>query len=521
MQLVDVLNSFRRHWRVSLALVLLVAIGLGLFMFTSSEARGPDRWKASVQVLVPYRDEKGVAPEGVPPLLLQGNTTRALSPATTGQALEASGLDESARKHVLFEFEPSERGDILTLSVTARTRDEAQTVAENYANAFMAARRDAVAESAEQSRAGARASIERLRSRLVEVENQLRSRAPDLLARLPGPADPNGDPEASSLASVDGLSNQPLEVHLLVYERQGLLDRIAAARLAYAQNSSEVIVPSAHASIVERLTPRQITPEGLSPVVPIGVALGVAVALALGVPVLLDRIDNSIRDSTAASSALAAPVLSTVPVPSSGEVTLALPGSPGSQAYRTLAAASIATDELPRAIVVTAPVGRVQDAVAANFAAALADHGLRVALVATDSGQAWYGNAPTGTPTLPDFLSLAHAGRLNGQVPDHLLPTPVDNLRVLPAGETGADALIDGLPPLLRAFADADVDVTVIAGPSILEDPIATILAWSTRSVLWVVQTGDVTEQQASEAAARLELAGASPFGIALVDRNG
>jgi hypothetical protein len=97
----------------------------------------------------------------------------------------------------------------------------------------------------------------------------------------------------------------------------------------------------------------------------------------------------------------------------------------------------------------------------------------------------------------------------------------VDNLLILPHGDAGADSLIDGLPPLLRVFAEGGVDVTVIAALSILEDPSATILAWSTRSVLWVVEVGEVTQQQASEAAARLELAGASPFGIAVVDGKG
>jgi hypothetical protein len=38
---------------------------------------------------------------------------------------------------------------------------------------------------------------------------------------------------------------------------------------------------------------------------------------------------------------------------------------------------------------------------------------------------------------------------------------------------------------------------------------------------LWVVETGEVTQQQANEAAAKLELAGASPFGVAVVDRKG
>jgi Mrp family chromosome partitioning ATPase len=163
----------------------------------------------------------------------------------------------------------------------------------------------------------------------------------------------------------------------------------------------------------------------------------------------------------------------------------------------------------------------MQDSVAANFAAALADLGLRVVLVPTHPRQTWYADAPDGALRLPDFLALAYTGRLNGEVPQQLQPTPVDNLRILPHGDAGADALIDGLPPLLRSFADGGVDVTVIAAPSILEDPSATILAWSTRSVLWVVETGEVTQQQANEAAAKLDLAGASPFGVAMVDGKG
>ena len=72
-----------------------------------------------------------------------------------------------------------------------------------------------------------------------------------------------------------------------------------------------------------------------------------------------------------------------------------------------------------------------------------------------------------------------------------------------------------------RRFADADIDVTVIAGPAMLEESSTTILAWSTRSVLWVVESGEVTEHQARDAAEQLALAGATPFGIAVVDGTG
>jgi len=87
----------------------------------------------------------------------------------------------------------------------------------------------------------------------------------------------------------------------------------------------------------------------------------------------------------------------------------------------------------------------------------------------------------------------------------------------LSAGSLQADDLLEGLPSVLEGLAAAGVDVTVIAAPALLEDPAATILAWSTRSVLWVVEAGEVTDLEAREAATRLELAGAAPFGVAMV----
>jgi Mrp family chromosome partitioning ATPase len=523
-QLADVITSFRRHWRAAIGSVLLVALGLGAFLFLRDQTRDPDRWEASVQILVPARDDQGKLPEGVPPMLLQGQDAIALGEGVTDSALAIAGLDKEDPDDFSFDFASNERRDIYTLTVTAPTENKARDLASSFATSYVAARRQSVTQRSIGQSQIAQGALTRLQQRFNEVEAELQRIDPELLAGLPDTAEPldedaSTDEEASG---VDLPASTPIDTTLLVYERQDLLRKIETARRDYAQGSTDVIVPQSYATIVEWVPPEDITPEPLTPLIPIAVAIGVAALLALGVPVLLDRIDHSIRDSHTAGEALSAPVLSTIPAPASSHVaTLARPESPRGHAFRTLATASVATDQLPRAIVVTAPVGQMQDSVAANFAAALADLGLRVVLLPTHPRQSWYADAPEGALTLPDFLALAHTGRLNGEVPQQLQPTPVDNLRILPHGDTEADALIDGLPPLLRSFAEGGVDVTVIAAPSILEDPSATILAWSTRSVLWVVETGEVTQQQASEAAAKLELAGASPFGVAVVDGKG
>src|SRR5262249_14883624 len=79
---------------------------------------------------------------------------------------------------------------------------------------------------------------------------------------------------------------------------------------------------------------------------------------------------------------------------------------------------------------------------------------------------------------------------------------------------------VDALPPLLHALADSGIDVTVIAGPALLEEADATIVAWATRSVLRAIDPGEVTQVQARAAAARLELAGVTPFGVVMVERR-
>ena len=82
MQVVDIIGSVRRHWRVSVALLLLSGIALGVFLFTRKQVRGEDRWQSSVLLLVPTRGKDGAVPAGVPPELLQGQAQLALDPAT-------------------------------------------------------------------------------------------------------------------------------------------------------------------------------------------------------------------------------------------------------------------------------------------------------------------------------------------------------------------------------------------------------------------------------------------------------
>lgn len=517
MELADVVKSLRLHWRISVAIVLLTGTFFAVFLFTRNQVRPADRYEVGVQVLVPARDKAGKRPEGVPPQLLQGQATKALAQSTKDAALKAAKISPDRKGGVGFGYSASEGGDILTLSATANDPEVARKVALAYKDAYLATRRDTMASGLKSAADGAKNALGKLIARLSQVKREIRAADPDLANTLPDSPSVTSDNPVSHLPV-----STPLETVLLVVEHQELLSQILGTELAYANNSTHSLTPSSNATTVETLAARQITPELPSPVTPAVAFLGIGLLLALVVPILMDRLDHSIRNAKTAAAAFDSVVLTSIP-PASRKVqrALAAPGTPWDGAYRALAATSIATDRLPRAIVVTSPTGIVQDTVAANFAAALAGLGLRVALIGTDARQAWFLDTVEGSEpglAFPDLLELAHQGRLDGSLPRGLLPTRLENLQVMPPGAHGQDVSLDGLGPLLEALSSSGVDVTVIAGPALLEDPNATILAWITRSVLWAFETGEVTEGEAKEAASRLALAGAASFGVAMVN---
>ncbi len=523
MELADVVGSVRRHWRLSVAMVLLAGVVLCTFLVTADEVERQQRYEASVQLLVPTRNEDGELPPGVPPFLTQGQETLALSQ----DVIQAAPPEGEAGAHVTFSATLGEGSDIINLSARAPDPDTARAAADSYSRAFVDARQAQVASRLRSSSTSTRSSVAVLSDRLDEIDAELISQDLPLLAIQDEPQEPEAGEEEAEEGSqpvLDLPDNIPLDTVLLYYERNDIGNRIREARAEFADLSNQALTPRSYVDVLERPRASQVIAEPLSPLIPIGIALAAGLVLAIVVPVLVDRLDRSVKDAKGASEAFSAPVLSAIPAAPRGErVALAAPGSPREDAFRSLTATSVATDRLPKVIMVTSPTGEAHDAVAANFAAALAGLGLKVTLIATASRQAWFApdtnGSSDGAIVLPDLLERAHAGRLNGEVGHRLATTEVANLMVVPPGEGGKLSL-DGMSPLLEALSAEQVDCTVIAGPALLEDANATILAWTTRSVLWVCKTGEVSASEAREAAARLDLAGGAPFGVAMVDRR-
>jgi Mrp family chromosome partitioning ATPase len=415
----------------------------------------------------------------------------------------------------------ADSGGIVTLTVTAPDSEVATKVANGWSTAYVDARGKEAANGSKAQQDRDYRSLQIQTARLENIESTLRGIDPTLLTLGTGTRPSTGGGPPSLVVP----ANVPLDTALLVYERVSTVSGIDNARKQWVDDKHAAEAPDTHASVVEVHATQNITPPANSPKTPTLLILGVGLLLALAVPVLVDRMDHTIRDAKTAAAAFSAPVLSTIP-PTRNRYELAKPGTAREGAFRALAAMSVATDRLPRSIVVTSPLGEEQDSVAANFAAALATLGVRVALIGTSPRHAWFSDGASverngkESTTFPQMLELAYAGRLNGDAPNYLQRSSIDNLYVLPPGQRDIDVSTDGLAPMLQALTSASIDVTVIAAPALLQDPNTTIYAWTTRSVMWVMETGEITVEEAREGANRLALAGVTPFGVAMIDQE-
>jgi Mrp family chromosome partitioning ATPase len=534
----ELLDAVRRHIRIVIVSVVLAAAVAALYVFTRNETRPADQYRAVANVQIPARpagrnepQPAALAPDNIPGKLLRNPVSMALSGGVREKSLSDSGIPANDTS-VTFGAELNDTGDTITLTVTSTDADATNKVIDNYTNAFAEARRAVSADAIRGSQEGLRQELTTLQSRRSTIESQLRPRfdpLPPVVTdpQLSGPTAQAGRSQEDQQQSLPIIpSGTDSDTTLLLYERNALANRIIAVQLAIADASVNSNVPNAYAEVLDQGTAAVIPGQTQSPIVPVGIIMLLGLALGLAGAVLIDRRDHTIRSVKVASSTLSAPLLSTTPPPRRGKPEYAVferPDSMRSAAFRKLAATCVATDRLPQAIMVSSPEGDAHDYVAANFAAALANLGLQVALVATAPRQSWYLERFTvpieGGGDLSKLLEQAQDGRFNGWATRHLAWTDMTaNLVVVPPTPEGAlNVPLDALPPFLDALERSGIDVTVIAGPPLLEDANATIVAWETRSVLWAVQVGTVTRRAASEAAARLDLANVKPFGVVMV----
>lgn len=508
---------------------LLTCVAVGLFVFGRKHQTEPVKYRSTATVRVAPKPEKqdksqsnkATTTTAAPNIALSGPQRFALRNSIITNTLSTSHL--AANAQIGFAAKLSETQDVLSLVVTAPTKYEAQVVARNWSTVFGGARRD-------DALAKLKLANRQLEQRVTRLHNELRSVDAILVKLMPIVYGgilrynaPNGN------AFTDGVTGPPpvpeqgsVRALNLANERIQLLAALAVSGEQAAKNRIDSLKPEVFAEIMSQTPATRVSHTRATTLPALGGLFG-GLLFALGAALLVDRADRTIRDPEEAALTFSAPVLSIIPADGEDFAVIAEPNSLAAEAYRGLAAMAIATDRLPKAIMVSTPTGDAHAQVAANFAAALSRLGLKVALMATSADQDWYlesFTSPNGLMRLPELLNRAQSGTLTPDLPQQLPATDrAPNLVVVPPADSPVLNLpVDGLPALLEALSDGGVDVTVISGPPLLEEADATIVAWATRNVLWAIIPGEVTRAEARAAAARMELAGVTPFGVVMVE---
>ncbi len=531
-----VLRAIQRRWRLVAGIGLLTVVAVGIFVFGRKHHAVPVRYRSIVTERVGQTPPKQkstskkksnststTAPTAN--LVLSGPQKFALQRGLRDQALTRARLRANAG--IGFSAKLDDTQTVLSLIVTAPTRLQAQTVARDWATVFTNARKANARAEIIKQRLQLQRHVATLHNELVRVDAQLVKLMPIVYHGILRFDAPNGNLRSGKNATV-GPPPVPEQgsVHALnlAFERIQLLSAVETfGQQAAADRLLAVTTKGVFATILSQSPPVRVAKVQATTLPALGGLFG-GLLFALAAALLVDRADRTIRDPEEAALTFAAPVLSIIPADGDEFAVVAEPNSLAAEAYRGLAAMSIATDRLPKAMMVSSPTGDAHAQVAANFAAALSRLGLKVALMAMSVEQDWFLEAFTSTGTgmvrLPELLQRAQSGTLPTGWRDGLPATEfAPNLVVVPpADEPLLHLPIDGLPALLQELADGGVDVTVIAGPPMLEEADATIVAWATRNVLWAIIPGEVTRAEARAAASRMELAGVTPFGVVMVE---
>lgn len=373
--------------------------------------------------------------------------------------------------------------------------------------------------------ADVQAGIDRLRARLTEVVAALPAGAlgvgADETAPEPDAADVEGE-EVDPLASID--------VTLSVADAQAraLRDQIDGLRGQYGALVAQEAGADDGARVIEVLPTVLVATVSRPLTFPALLLALFAVLAGLGLPLLLDRLDRTVRDRSQAAELIGAPVLGDVPRSRRRDAEPAVlrdPDGAASTAYRNIASTMLmAAQTVPESLLVIG-VGRdaAIDVVALNLSISLARLGVRTSLVATQPEQHWVadicdGEAPEAVRGFRDLLVDIEddAPMVTGTA--GLTVSGVPHLRIIPPGTvptTGVPARnIGGL--LTKLAADGD-RTTIIAGPSVIGGSDAGIYARQAGTVIWVVEERRTGLLDLETAAETIDVIGADSLGIVYV----
>jgi capsular exopolysaccharide synthesis family protein len=480
----DVREYGRILWRRRSQIALVTAgvvVAVALFTYVM-----PRTYSSSVSVLVKPLPDLGTSAGVQTPNMETEQALVLMSREIADRVRTSSGVPLTAEElmaHIDARVVPNT--EILVITFEDPSAERAATLAQAYAEAYVAFR------------------VDQATSAVSAAEAPLENQISDLRGRV----------DQLNLAIADASSSEArgrfgTELDVLLGQLGTLQERLLGLRSSFdVAGDSANIVSSAQA-------PTQASGPGTLTILLIGLLLGLVIAV--GVALLRDRLDDRVESAEELERAMGAPVLGSIPRVAgwrnSGEARLELcaqPDSEVSESYRVLAAnfLAFASRERVTTLVVTSAVdGEGKTTTASNLAVSLAELGKDVVVVSADLRH----------PRLHEFFGIENDVGFADLQWDSLpvkrveRDTDIPNLKVIGSGRTDHQARgqfeSGRLSRVLSSIQEGDGRFVVLDTPAVLEAAESSLLARVVDGVL-LVADGHSTSPTLTRAVSRLHQA--------------
>jgi capsular exopolysaccharide synthesis family protein len=477
-----------RRWRSTIAVVTLAVVGLAaVYTYTR-----PPVYTADATILV-KPVQTSTEPGRVSDIDAQTEMTIASSVDVAKEVSARLGVRDPRALVGHVSTSMTEGSQILTISFSAPSPDEARLGAQTFAEAYLNYRASVARDAIAHLQASILSSITEAKDKIEQLKNDIRDAAPE-------------SGEAQDL-------NSQLQI------QSAYLVNLQAQLGSFSVSSG---LPGTIIDPAGRPTAQS------SPNHPFDLASGLFIGLLLGAGAafLREQMQRRVDSPEDVEDVLGVPALASVPrmtrLGRRRTAGLAVDRDPGgavAQAYRLLRTSLLAARERAgvRVVLVTsAGAGEGKTTTAANVAATLAEIGAQVVLVSADLRK------PTihrvfGVSEKPGLNEvLAHGAKLGRA----MRKTTIKNLRLVTSGSierrTDPSNLLES--PRMRSLLDElrTADWVIIDAPPVLGPTDALILSDLADGVLLVIDAPSTGERNAAAAARHISRAGGHIIGAVI-----
>ncbi len=373
----------------------------------------------------------------------------------------------------------------------ARAASIANTIADVFTGQIRSIQEQRYADSLNNLKA----QIDELSATIAETQKELEARAHDTT--------PQGQAERTRLETILAGYRNTYAALVQSYEQM---------RLTATQSVDTAILFEQAQVPKEPVRPRKLMNTALAGVL--------GMMLAVGAAFVIEYLDDTLKSPDDVNRTLGLPTLSAIGRLKEGQNELILtadPLSPVSEAFRVLRTnIRYSSVDRPLQVLLVTSTGPEEgkSVVAANLATALAQAGLRTALVDADLRRSRQ-HRLFGLHPREGLVGALLAGSTDGR----LQPTAVEGLSLLPAGEkppNPVELLGSQRMRELREELGGAFDAVVVDSPPVLIGADAAVLAQMADGVLLVVDAGVTRRDMARQAVESLQHVGARLIGVVL-----